>query len=78
MKISHSDISQERSGNHDQKYRSSPGQTQPKRPLNITEAYVKIAGVVTEDWPFLYWRTHYPSRRTWANIRCSSGYASLV
>ena len=38
--------------------------------------YVKVQ--ICTQWPFLFWRTHYPSRRTWANIRCSSGYSSLV
>ena len=30
------------------------------------------------EWPFLYYRKHYPSGRTWAKIRYSSGYSSLV
>ena len=34
--------------------------------------------LLARHWPFLYQRTHYPSGRTWANICCSSGYASLV
>ena len=30
------------------------------------------------QWPSFHKRAHYPSGRTWENIRCSSGYALLV
>ena len=34
--------------------------------------------LLRNQWPFLYYRTLYPSGRNWASICCSSGYASLV
>ena len=40
--------------------------------------YLYIFKYYSYYWPFLHQKTHYPSGRTWANIRYCSGYSSLV
>ena len=42
------------------------------RDINISKLILRVATIF--ERPSLYWRTRYPCRRSWANIRWSSGY----